>query len=177
MPHESAPARSRRVQSERAVQARRAAGVSEGRGLFTWRNFFPDARPAAEDLGEDGSAKHPHAGAAVSEPSGGCSNALDYSDGLGAIYPPMMYAIMALDVLGYAAGSSRPRRGASAVRPLDGGRRSSASSSSPVSRRSGTQRSPPTRSAKSGLAPQSAMHRVRRLAARRRKCGARATGP
>ena len=24
------------------------------------------------------------------------------SDGLGAIYPPMMYAIMALDVLGYA---------------------------------------------------------------------------
>ena len=25
-----------------------------------------------------------------------------YSDGLGAIYPPMMYAIMALDLLGYA---------------------------------------------------------------------------
>ena len=24
-----------------------------------------------------------------------------YSDGLGAIYPPMMYAIMALDLLGY----------------------------------------------------------------------------
>jgi squalene-hopene/tetraprenyl-beta-curcumene cyclase len=27
-----------------------------------------------------------------------------YSDGLGAIYPPMMYAIMALDVLGYRPG-------------------------------------------------------------------------
>lgn len=27
---------------------------------------------------------------------------LDRSDGLGAIYPPMMYAVMALDVLGYA---------------------------------------------------------------------------
>ena len=25
----------------------------------------------------------------------------EHSDGLGAIYPPMMYAIMALDVLGY----------------------------------------------------------------------------
>ena len=28
-------------------------------------------------------------------------NHLEHSDGLGAIYPPMMYAIMALDVLGY----------------------------------------------------------------------------
>ena len=28
---------------------------------------------------------------------------LDHSDGLGAIYPPMMYSVMALDVLGYAA--------------------------------------------------------------------------
>lgn len=27
---------------------------------------------------------------------------LQYSDGLGAIYPPMMYSVMALDVLGYA---------------------------------------------------------------------------
>ncbi len=26
-----------------------------------------------------------------------------HSDGLGAIYPPMMYSVMALDVLGYAA--------------------------------------------------------------------------
>jgi squalene-hopene/tetraprenyl-beta-curcumene cyclase len=28
---------------------------------------------------------------------------LDHSDGLGAIYPPMMYSVMALDVLGYRA--------------------------------------------------------------------------
>ena len=28
---------------------------------------------------------------------------LDHSDGLGAIYPPMMYAVMALDALGFAA--------------------------------------------------------------------------
>ena len=27
---------------------------------------------------------------------------LEHSDGLGAIYPPMMYSVMALDVLGYA---------------------------------------------------------------------------
>ena len=27
--------------------------------------------------------------------------AFEHSDGLGAIYPPMKYAVMALDVLGY----------------------------------------------------------------------------
>ena len=27
---------------------------------------------------------------------------LRHSDGLGAIYPPMMYSVMALDVLGFA---------------------------------------------------------------------------
>ena len=32
---------------------------------------------------------------------------MQHSDGLGAIYPPMMYSIMALDVLGYRAGRSR----------------------------------------------------------------------
>lgn len=32
---------------------------------------------------------------------------LDYSDGLAAIYPPMMYSVMAMDVLGYAADDAR----------------------------------------------------------------------
>ena len=33
-----------------------------------------------------------------------------YSEGLGAIYPSMMYLIMALDSLGYPRGPSRPDR-------------------------------------------------------------------
>ena len=48
---------------------------------------------------------------------------MKHSDGLGAIYPPMMYSIMALDVLGYAAGSSGARGSHAAVRKPDGGRR------------------------------------------------------
>ena len=40
----------------------------------------------------------------------------EMSDGLGAIYPPMMYAIMALDVLGYK--EDHPLR-AEAVRQFD----------------------------------------------------------
>ncbi len=32
---------------------------------------------------------------------------LEYSDGLGAIYPPMMYSVMAMDVLGYALDDQR----------------------------------------------------------------------
>ena len=39
---------------------------------------------------------------------------LRHSDGLGAIYPPMMYSVMALDVLGYRQGRSAARRGARA---------------------------------------------------------------
>ena len=34
------------------------------------------------------------------------------SDGLGAIYPAMQYAIMALDVLGYGAGTPLRRKAA-----------------------------------------------------------------
>lgn len=41
----------------------------------------------------------------------------EYSDGLGAIYPPMMYAIMALDVLGYPADHPIRRE---AVRQFEG---------------------------------------------------------
>jgi squalene-hopene/tetraprenyl-beta-curcumene cyclase len=45
------------------------------------------------------------------------------SDGLGAIYPPMMYAIMALDVLGYPAGPSRQPGSPLPVRAADDRRR------------------------------------------------------
>jgi len=41
---------------------------------------------------------------------------LDHSDGLGAIYPPMMYAVMALDALGFAPND---RLRAEAVRQFD----------------------------------------------------------
>ena len=58
-----------------------------------------------------------------------------HTDGVAAIYPPMMYVIMALDLLGYAPGSSAARGSGTAVRQADGGRLSvSASSSSPAFR-------------------------------------------
>ena len=46
---------------------------------------------------------------------------LRHSDGLGAIYPPMMYSVMALDVLGYAEDHPLRAGGAAAVQPPDGG--------------------------------------------------------
>ena len=48
---------------------------------------------------------------------------MKHSDGLGAIYPPMMYSVMALDVLGYRQGPSAARGSAAPVRQPDGGRR------------------------------------------------------
>ena len=50
---------------------------------------------------------------------------MKHADGLGAIYPPMQYSIMALDVLGYPENSGA-RGGRPAVRKADGGRRRNA---------------------------------------------------
>ncbi len=46
---------------------------------------------------------------------------LNHSDGLGAIYPPMMYSVMALDVLGYAPDDPLRVGGAAPVQQPDGG--------------------------------------------------------
>ena len=48
---------------------------------------------------------------------------LHHSDGLGAIYPPMMYSVMALDVLGLRQGPSGARGSPAPVQQPDGGRR------------------------------------------------------
>jgi squalene-hopene/tetraprenyl-beta-curcumene cyclase len=67
---------------------------------FTWRNFF---------LALDGALKwwERHGSAAIRRKATARAEhwiveRLAHSDGLGAIYPPMMYSVMALDVLGYA---------------------------------------------------------------------------
>ena len=46
-----------------------------------------------------------------------------HTDGLAAIYPPMMYVIMALDLLGYPQDHPERVEAQTAVRPAAGGRR------------------------------------------------------
>jgi len=67
--------------------------------LFTWRNFFV----AADRLLKFWERRGPRAirKRAIRAAEKWMFAHFDHSDGLGAIYPPMMYAIMALDVLGY----------------------------------------------------------------------------
>jgi len=76
------------------------------RAHFTWRNLF---------LGIDGFLKWWEAHGlksvrrkAIQRATQWMIERLDHSDGLGAIYPPMMYSVMALDVLGY--GEDHPVR-------------------------------------------------------------------
>ena len=63
------------------------------------------------------------------------------SDGLGAIFPPMIYTVIALQCLGYADDSARDALGAAAARRPAASRRATRSGSSRASRRSGTRRS------------------------------------
>jgi squalene-hopene/tetraprenyl-beta-curcumene cyclase len=69
--------------------------------LFSWRNFFLaldrfwkfwERRPVASVRRK-----------AIERASEWMIERLNHSDGLGAIYPPMMYSVMALDALGYPA--------------------------------------------------------------------------
>jgi squalene-hopene/tetraprenyl-beta-curcumene cyclase len=68
--------------------------------LFSWRNFFLGVDHFLKLWEKHGSRalRRKAVRAAERWMLARCEN----SDGLGAIYPPMMYAIMALDVLGYA---------------------------------------------------------------------------
>jgi squalene-hopene/tetraprenyl-beta-curcumene cyclase len=69
--------------------------------FFSWRNFFLGADRFLKFWEKHGSRalRRKALKAAEQWMLARCEN----SDGLGAIYPPMMYAIMALDVLGYPA--------------------------------------------------------------------------
>ena len=98
---QSAPPGAGRIQSGRIVSSpASASGFERERELFLVAQFLPEHRPVSEVLGK---ARLAHAAPArrCKPLSNGCSARCENSDGLGAIYPPMMYAIMALDVLGY----------------------------------------------------------------------------
>jgi squalene-hopene/tetraprenyl-beta-curcumene cyclase len=66
---------------------------------FTWHNFFLGADRLLKWWERSGSIALRRR--AVEKAKGWMLERLEHSDGLGAIYPPMMYSVMALDVLGY----------------------------------------------------------------------------
>jgi squalene-hopene/tetraprenyl-beta-curcumene cyclase len=67
---------------------------------FTWHNFFLTVDRALKWWERSGSKAVRRR--AVEKAMKWMLERLGHSDGLGAIYPPMMYTVMALDVLGYA---------------------------------------------------------------------------
>ncbi len=67
--------------------------------LLSWRNFFLDADRFLKFWERHG--VRALRAAAIRKAERWILERTRYSDGLGAIYPPMMYVIMALDVLGY----------------------------------------------------------------------------
>ena len=76
-------------------------GFSKSEKLFSWRTFF-----LAADRFLKFWERHPIASVrrkAIERASEWMIERLNHSDGLGAIYPPMMYSVMALDALGYPA--------------------------------------------------------------------------
>jgi squalene-hopene/tetraprenyl-beta-curcumene cyclase len=69
-------------------------------GRITWRNFFVAADRFLKYWERRGSKRLRRMAIRAAEQW--MLERFRHSDGLGAIYPPMMYAIMALDLLGYA---------------------------------------------------------------------------
>jgi squalene-hopene/tetraprenyl-beta-curcumene cyclase len=67
---------------------------------FTWRNFFLMVDRLLKWWERSGPKTIRRR--AVQKATEWMIERLSHSDGLGAIYPPMMYSVMALDVLGYA---------------------------------------------------------------------------
>ncbi|HYP14138.1 MAG TPA: squalene--hopene cyclase [Bryobacteraceae bacterium] len=78
----------------------------EDRDVFTWRNVFLALDRCAKFWEKWGSQSLRRR--AILRAEQWMLERTKYSDGLGAIYPPMMYAIMALDLLGY--GPDHPDR-------------------------------------------------------------------
>jgi squalene-hopene/tetraprenyl-beta-curcumene cyclase len=73
------------------------------RRLFTWHNTFLAIDGFLKWWEHRGNRKVPALRRkAVARAKGWMIERLRHSDGLGAIYPPMMYSVMALDALGYA---------------------------------------------------------------------------
>ncbi len=68
---------------------------------FTWHNFFLATDRLLKWWERHGSRRLRRK--AIEKAREWMVERLHHSDGLGAIYPPMMYSVMALDVLGYAA--------------------------------------------------------------------------
>jgi squalene-hopene/tetraprenyl-beta-curcumene cyclase len=71
------------------------------RSLFTWRNLFFNADRLVKAWERFGSRAIRQK--AIRKAERWILARTRYTDGLGAIYPPMQYTIMALDLLGYAA--------------------------------------------------------------------------
>src|SRR5208337_4651801 len=71
------------------------------RSLFSWHNTFLAADGFLKWWERRGSKSIRRK--AVARAADWMIERLTHSDGLGAIYPPMMYSVMALDALGYAA--------------------------------------------------------------------------
>jgi squalene-hopene/tetraprenyl-beta-curcumene cyclase len=71
------------------------------RSLFTWRNLFFNADRVVKMWERFGSRAIRQK--AIRKAERWILARTRYTDGLGAIYPPMQYTIMALDLLGYAA--------------------------------------------------------------------------
>jgi squalene-hopene/tetraprenyl-beta-curcumene cyclase len=69
-------------------------------GAFHWHNFFLKADRMLKWWERHGSKAIRRK--AIERAKDWMIERMDGSDGLGAIYPPMMYSVMALDVLGYA---------------------------------------------------------------------------
>ena len=67
---------------------------------FTWRNFFLTADSFLKWWERSGLQSVRRK--AISKAKDWMIERMHHSDGLGAIYPPMMYSVMALDALGYA---------------------------------------------------------------------------
>ena len=120
------------------------------REFLTWRNVFLSLDGVAKFWERYGSRRSCAREQFVG-PSSGCWSVRSTPTGLGAIYPSMKYAIMALDVLGYAP--DHPDR-VEAQRQFDTlmVETDESFSSSRASRRCGTRRLRLTRSAKSGCA-------------------------
>lgn len=77
----------------------RPMGWSRDPELFSWRNFFLAADRFLKFWERHGLRRVREL--AIRKAERWILERTRYSDGLGAIYPPMMYVIMALDVLGY----------------------------------------------------------------------------
>ena len=81
--------------------ARRKRSFLEDDKLFSWRTLFLTIDRCLKWWERNPLAK-PIRRRALARAAEWMIERLEHCDGLGAIYPPMMYSVMALDVLGYA---------------------------------------------------------------------------